>query len=65
MKLINTFKHYGYSNNIGPGVYDVHSPRVPGDVEIQERIKAMLAYLDQSLLYVNPVSILFLVRQYM
>ncbi|KAJ3716636.1 cobalamin-independent synthase [Lentinula raphanica] len=54
MKLINTFKHYGYSNNIGPGVYDVHSPRVPGDVEIQERIKAMLAYLDQSLLYVNP-----------
>ncbi|KIK61421.1 hypothetical protein GYMLUDRAFT_58929 [Collybiopsis luxurians FD-317 M1] len=54
LKLINTFRHYGYSNNIGPGVYDVRSPRVPGNVEIQERLKAMLAYLDQSLLYVNP-----------
>jgi len=54
MKLLNTFKHYGYSNSIGPGVYDVHSPRVPGDTEIQERLKSMLAFLDQSLLYVNP-----------
>jgi 5-methyltetrahydropteroyltriglutamate--homocysteine methyltransferase len=55
MKLLNTFKHYGYSNNIGPGVYDIHSPRVPGDQEIRDRLKAMLDILPDSLLVVNPV----------
>jgi len=55
MKLLNTFKHYGYSNQIGPGVYDIHSPRVPGDQEIRDRIRAMLEILPDSLLFVNPV----------
>jgi 5-methyltetrahydropteroyltriglutamate--homocysteine methyltransferase len=59
MKLLNTFKHYGYSNNIGPGVYDIHSPRVPGDQEIRDRIKAMLEILPDSLLFVNPVRYRF------
>ena len=59
MKLITTFKHYGYSNNIGPGVYDIHSPRVPGDQEIRDRLKAMLEILPSSLLFVNPVRLLF------
>ncbi|KAF7352687.1 hypothetical protein MVEN_01234600 [Mycena venus] len=54
MKLLNTFKHYGYSNQIGPGVYDIHSPRVPGDQEIKDRLAAMLAILPDSLLFVNP-----------
>ncbi|EEB98720.1 hypothetical protein MPER_01723 [Moniliophthora perniciosa FA553] len=54
MKLIKTFKQYGYSNQIGPGVYDVHSPRVPADAEMQGRLKSMLDILDSSLLYVNP-----------
>ncbi|KAH9077306.1 cobalamin-independent methionine synthase [Lactarius deliciosus] len=54
MKLITTFKHYGYSNNIGPGVYDIHSPRIPGDQEIRDRLKAMLEILPDSLLFVNP-----------
>ncbi|KAG6880390.1 hypothetical protein C0992_007801 [Termitomyces sp. T32_za158] len=54
MKLLNTFKHYGYSNQIGPGVYDIHSPRVPGEQEIKDRVKAMLDILPDSLLFVNP-----------
>ncbi|KAF7332003.1 hypothetical protein MKEN_00080600 [Mycena kentingensis (nom. inval.)] len=54
MKLLNTFKQYGYSNQIGPGVYDIHSPRVPGDQEIKDRLKAMLDILPDSLLFVNP-----------
>jgi len=54
MKLLNTFKHYGYSNQIGPGVYDIHSPRVPGGQEIKDRLKSMLDILPQSLLFVNP-----------
>jgi 5-methyltetrahydropteroyltriglutamate--homocysteine methyltransferase len=54
MKLITTFKHYGYSNQIGPGVYDIHSPRVPGEQEIRDRLKAMLEIIPGSLLFVNP-----------
>ena len=54
MKLLKTFKHFGYANQIGPGVYDIHSPRVPGGEEIQERLSAMLGFLSPSLLFVNP-----------
>ncbi|RPD67223.1 5-methyltetrahydropteroyltriglutamate-homocysteine S-methyltransferase [Lentinus tigrinus ALCF2SS1-7] len=54
LKLLNTFKHYGYSNQIGPGVYDIHSPRVPSEEEIKERIAAMLTTLPADLLVVNP-----------
>ncbi|KAJ7507934.1 cobalamin-independent synthase [Mycena galericulata] len=54
MKLLTTFKQYGYSNQIGPGVYDIHSPRVPGEQEIKDRLKAMLDILPDSLLFVNP-----------
>lgn len=56
MKLLQAFKEYGYSNEIGPGVYDIHSPRVPGEQEIKDRIKAMLALLPEHLLFINPVS---------
>ncbi|THU75960.1 hypothetical protein K435DRAFT_787432 [Dendrothele bispora CBS 962.96] len=54
MKLLNTFKRYGYSNQIGPGVYDVHSPRVPPQPEISQKMKDMLDILDQQLFFVNP-----------
>ncbi|KAF8914012.1 cobalamin-independent synthase [Gymnopilus junonius] len=54
MKLLTTFKQYGYSNQIGPGVYDIHSPRVPSGQEIKDRLKAMLEILPDSLLFVNP-----------
>ena len=54
LKLLNTFKHYGYSNQIGPGVYDIHSPRVPSEDEIKERIAAMLTPLNPDLLVINP-----------
>ncbi|KAI0959491.1 hypothetical protein AcW1_004301 [Taiwanofungus camphoratus] len=54
MKLLKTFKQYGYSNQIGPGVYDIHSPRVPGEQEIKDRIAAMLEILSDDLLFVNP-----------
>lgn len=54
MKLLSTFKAYGYSNQIGPGVYDIHSPRVPGEQEIKDRIASMLTILPADLLFVNP-----------
>ena len=55
MKLLNTFKQYGYSNQIGPGVYDIHSPRVPSEQEIKDRIAAMLETLPDNLVVINPV----------
>ncbi|XP_051134339.1 5-methyltetrahydropteroyltriglutamate--homocysteine methyltransferase-like isoform X2 [Andrographis paniculata] len=54
-KLLSVF-HEGvkYSAGIGPGVYDIHSPRIPSVEEIVECIKKMLAVLDCTILWVNP-----------
>lgn len=54
MKLLQTFKEYGYSNQIGPGVYDIHSPRVPGEQEIKDRLQATLSIIPSGLVFVNP-----------
>ena len=54
MKLLKTFKQYGYFNQIGPGVYDIHSPRVPSEQEIKDRVAAMLEILTTDLLFINP-----------
>ncbi|AAW46187.1 hypothetical protein CNBK1240 [Cryptococcus deneoformans B-3501A] len=54
LKLLDVFKSYGYSNEIGPGVYDIHSPRVPGEQEIKDRIAAMVKVLPADLMVVNP-----------
>lgn len=54
MKLLDVFKSHNYSNGIGPGVYDIHSPRVPSQKEIEERIAEMLKQIPADLLDVNP-----------
>jgi len=54
LKLLDVFKNHGYSNEIGPGVYDIHSPRVPGEQEIKDRIAAMAKVLSPDLMIVNP-----------
>ncbi|KAF8338944.1 cobalamin-independent methionine synthase [Cantharellus anzutake] len=54
MKLLSAFKQYGYKNEIGPGVYDIHSPRVPSTQEIKDRIRDMLEALPSDLLVINP-----------
>ena len=58
LKLLKTFKAYSYSNQIGPGVYDIHSPRVPGEQEIKDRIAAMLETLPADLVVINPVRVI-------
>ncbi|KAG2575400.1 5-methyltetrahydropteroyltriglutamate--homocysteine methyltransferase 1-like isoform X1 [Panicum virgatum] len=54
-KLLSVF-HEGvkYGAGIGPGVYDIHSPRIPTTEEIADRINKMLAVLDTNILWVNP-----------
>jgi 5-methyltetrahydropteroyltriglutamate--homocysteine methyltransferase len=54
LKLLSAFKQFGYSNEIGPGVYDIHSPRVPSEQEIKDRISEFLTLIKPELLFVNP-----------
>lgn len=54
LKLLKAFERHGYANEIGPGLYDIHSPRVPSADEMAARLQAMLAYLPADLLWVNP-----------
>ena len=43
-KLLKVFEK-GYERLVGPGVYDIHSPRVPSEQEIKDRIEEMLQYV--------------------
>ncbi|EFP76217.2 methionine-synthesizing 5- methyltetrahydropteroyltriglutamate--homocysteine methyltransferase [Puccinia graminis f. sp. tritici] len=53
-KLLKVFASVDYSNQIGPGVYDIHSPRVPSQQEIQQKIADTLKAVNPSLLFINP-----------
>lgn len=54
-KLLSVFQEgVNYSAGIGPGVYDIHSPRIPSTEEIADRINKALAVLDSKVLWVNP-----------
>ncbi|KAI8843566.1 cobalamin-independent synthase [Chytridium lagenaria] len=54
LKLLTAFDRQNYTNAIGPGLYDIHSPRIPSTEEMQERLQAMLKYLKKELVWVNP-----------
>ncbi|GAB4859903.1 hypothetical protein Ancab_011384 [Ancistrocladus abbreviatus] len=54
-KLLSVFREgVKYGAGIGPGVYDIHSPRIPSTEEIVDRITKMLAVLESNILWVNP-----------
>ncbi|KOS13033.1 cobalamin-independent methionine synthase [Malassezia pachydermatis] len=53
-KLLKIFQSTKYPNEIGPGVFDIHSPRVPSVEEMTQRIKEMSEFIDPKLLWVNP-----------
>ena len=54
MELLDAFDEFDYPNEIGPGVYDIHSPRVPTVEEIEDLIQKALDVLDEDQLWVNP-----------
>ena len=54
MELLRSFATFRYPNQIGPGVYDIHSPRVPGTEEVVGLLKKALSVLRPSQLWVNP-----------
>ncbi|KAI3991303.1 hypothetical protein MKX01_034622 [Papaver californicum] len=54
-KLLSVFRDgVKYGAGIGPGVYDIHSPRIPSTEEIADRVNKMLAVLETNILWVNP-----------
>ena len=54
LKLIQGFKKFGYKAWIGPGVYDIHSPRVPSLEEVIGRVQSVLTVLPTELVWINP-----------
>jgi 5-methyltetrahydropteroyltriglutamate--homocysteine methyltransferase len=54
MELLDTFAHYDYPNDIGPGVYDIHSPRVPPTEEMVALLRKAAKVLSPEQLWVNP-----------
>jgi 5-methyltetrahydropteroyltriglutamate--homocysteine methyltransferase len=54
MELLDAFRTYAYPNEIGPGVYDIHSPRVPEVGEMTELLKLARHRLADEQLWINP-----------
>jgi 5-methyltetrahydropteroyltriglutamate--homocysteine methyltransferase len=54
MELLNAFVNFKYPNEIGPGVYDIHSPRVPSQEEMEDLLKKALKVLKADQIWVNP-----------
>lgn len=54
MELLGAFAHFKYPNEIGPGVYDIHSPRVPTQPEVERLLDKAVAVLSPEQVWVNP-----------
>ena len=54
MELLSAFGDFKYPNDIGPGVYDIHSPRVPTAQEIEHLLRKALQVVPKERLWVNP-----------
>ena len=54
MEILDAFADYRGSYGVGPGVFDVHSPRVPPPAEMADRLRQSLRYLAADRLWVNP-----------
>ncbi len=54
MELLEAFVEYKYPNEIGPGVYDIHSPRVPDTDEMVALLETAAKVIDPGQLWVNP-----------
>jgi len=54
MELLDAFRKFSYPNEIGPGVYDIHSPRVPSTDEMHSLLEKAAGFLAADQLWVNP-----------
>ncbi|MGW9346673.1 5-methyltetrahydropteroyltriglutamate--homocysteine methyltransferase [Nocardiopsis flavescens] len=54
MELVEDLGRRGYRRGIGPGVYDIHSPRVPSVEEVEASLRLAVSHIDAGGLWVNP-----------
>ena len=54
MELLDAFEAFDYPNDIGPGVYDIHSPRVPDTAEMVKLLSKAAQRIPAQRLWVNP-----------
>ncbi len=54
MELLSAFRQHHYPNEIGPGIYDIHSPRVPEVDELCSMIRLALKVIPPERLWINP-----------
>lgn len=54
MELLDAFAVFKYPNEIGPGVYDIHSPRVPSEAEMVQLLEKAQSVIPAEQLWVNP-----------
>ena len=54
LEILDELKAQNFQTEVGPGVYDIHSPRVPQDGEIDHTIEAILAKVPSSKVWINP-----------
>lgn len=54
MQLLDAFTTFKYPNEIGPGVYDIHSPRVPDEAEMIQLLEKASQRLEKDQIWVNP-----------
>src|SRR5690606_1471406 len=54
MELLDAFEHFQYPNQIGPGVYDIHSPNIPARDEIVALVRRAAGRIPAERLWINP-----------
>ncbi|MDH1264704.1 5-methyltetrahydropteroyltriglutamate--homocysteine S-methyltransferase [Pseudomonas sp. GD03944] len=54
MELLEAFEAFAYPNDIGPGVYDIHSPRVPDSAEMVKLMRKAAQRIPAERLWINP-----------
>ncbi|WP_297835228.1 5-methyltetrahydropteroyltriglutamate--homocysteine S-methyltransferase [Pseudomonas sp.] len=54
MELLQAFEAFDYPNDIGPGVYDIHSPRVPDTAEMVKLMTKAVRHIPAERLWINP-----------
>ena len=54
LQILDSLREHHFETEVGPGVYDIHSPRVPSVEEIVAALKLMLTKIDRDKLWVNP-----------
>ncbi len=53
-EILDAFEKFNYDHGIGPGVYDIHSPRIPSVEEMLEIAERSVKLIDKNLIWVNP-----------